>query len=911
MQKKEILTNNRAPGVLRALIGLIFKRTFRGYAVCSEAIDVEFYLRQVADLWKAAGDPILHFELYGWRRGLNPNPFFDTSFYLTKYKDVHYKKINPLAHYLVYGGRQHRDPSPDFNTSWYLLRNVDVDNLGLSPLLHFLRHGRSEGRAPKPSAAMRDLADSSFVAIHTDNTAASEMTLFSLSDFEPNDLLERVGEGRWQSGGNDPQFVMQQQVQAGFLRVRIIATCTRIRSPAAREAVAEIFFDQGAGVSQADAYTFPLCGERIEVDALIFLENDAILVRFDPVNTDCEIAFKTFDIKRVALEVGIQELYNQYCWDGDEPKHTEREFFAQTQWAHISQFVRAQTKAIDRSVDPYQRWINARQKRPSELRRLYQIGKQTRVISLFSILMPTYKSDLRFLKKAIDSVRAQTDGRWELCIVDDGSSDEALHNFLEQQARKDARIRYERLSGNVGIASASNHALAMARGDFIALLDHDDELALHALSAMAAAIDRRPEADMLYSDEDKIDGNGIRSDPLFKPDWSPEFFLSCMYTCHLGVYRRTLVESTGGFRAAFDFAQDYDLAFRVSAKARAIVHVPDVLYHWRTLPASTASGAEAKPTAELAARRAVQAHVDAQGLAGSVKPGPMPGMHRVKLDLLGCPLISIVIPTAARRLEPDVSRWYILDLLQSICEHSTYTNYEIVIVENGDIEPALEEALQAFNMVRVTYREPVFNIAEKMNSGVAAAKGEFVILLNDDMTIITPDWMEELVSWLQRPGIVGVGGKLLFPDNTVQHAGILLLAQGPSHVYYGDADIDPGLVGSALTVRNYSAVTGACLAVRKVDYEAVGGFDPAFRVNYNDVDFCLKLGRLGRIVYTAFAKLYHYESVSKGEVILSELSRFNKRWSDIIGKDPNYNVNCSQSSPNAVSLRPQPESLSL
>ncbi|MCX8255507.1 Glycosyltransferase (modular protein) [Beijerinckiaceae bacterium RH AL1] len=894
------MLQNVLASTIRWLFRLKTKGTNNAYLACRDFIDHQFYARQADDLWKTAGDMSLHYHLLGWKRGLDPHPLFATSWYLARYGDVRREKINPFAHYLIHGGREHRDPSPAFNTAWYAQRYTDVR---INPLAHFIKHGRSEGRSPQPPAVLSDLEEDTFVAIHTLNEHATpERRLLALSDFDANDALVRIDGQRWRSLGRDPQLTHEGNVEAGFLRVRLRATYHNMRSPAAREAIVELFFDQGKGISQVDAFTFALDGETVDIDALLLLESDATLVRLDPINTECEIDLELCEFSRVAFDDAIRELYASYCWDGDRPLHSEREFFDQIQWANISRFVRQQTGAIDHRADPYRRWIEARRLTPSILRRQSSVGA-ARETPLFSILMPTYKSDLSFLKKAIDSVRAQTYRHWELCIVDDGSADDALHDFLERQAAKDPRTRYERLTENVGIANASNRALAMARGEFVALLDHDDELALHALSAMAAAIERTPNVDMLYSDEDKIDREGTRSGPLFKPDWSPEFFLSCMYTCHLGVYRRSLVEAVGGFRPAFDFAQDYDLAMRVSAKARAIVHVPDVLYHWRMLPTSTASGADAKPTAELAARRAVQDHVDAQGFDGHVMAGPIPGTHRVKLNLQGSPLVSIVIPTAARRLDPNVPRWYLLDLLRSIRERSTYPRYEIVLVENGDIEPALEEELRAFETVRVTYRAPVFNISEKMNLGVAAARGEAVVLLNDDMTIITPDWLEELIAWLQRPGIVGVGGKLLFPDDRVQHAGILLLAQGPSHVYYEAADVDAGLVGSAITHRNYAAVTGACLAVSKANYESVGGFDPSLRINYNDVDFCL---RLGRIVYTAFAKLYHYESVSKGEVIASELGAFNERWADVLGMDPYYNINCSQSSPNAVTLRPLP-----
>ncbi|HJQ60734.1 MAG TPA: glycosyltransferase, partial [Vineibacter sp.] len=392
------------------------------------------------------------------------------------------------------------------------------------------------------------------------------------------------------------------------------------------------------------------------------------------------------------------------------------------------------------------------------------------------------------------------------------------------------------------------------------------------------------------------------------PDWSPEFMLSCMYTCHLGVYRRELVEAVGGFRSEFDLAQDYDLALRVSARARAVVHVPDILYHWRVTPQSTAGSAAAKPTAEISARRALQAALDAKGVRGRIIESAFRGMHRVALDLPGSPLVSIVIPTAARRIDPQEERWYLLDLLRSIDTKSTYKTTEIVLVHNGDIEPRLAEALANFKIRYVHYTVPTFNMADKMNLGVEAATGEYVILLNDDMSIIEPAWIEEMLMWFSMPGVAGVGAKLLFPDDTVQHAGVLLLAQGPSHVYYRARRNDPGLVGTACLVRNYSAVTGACFMVRRRDYIDVGGFDPYFRINYNDVDFCMRLLRRGRIVYTPYALLYHYESVSKDRGPPTELPRFNARWNQMVGADPMYNRNLSQRS-SFMALAPKPRRL--
>jgi hypothetical protein len=406
---------------------------------------------------------------------------------------------------------------------------------------------------------------------------------------------------------------------------------------------------------------------------------------------------------------------------------------------------------------------------------------------------------------------------------------------------------------------------------------------------------------MIYSDEDKIDADGRRYDPLFKPDWSPETMLGCMYTRNLSAYRKRLIDELGGLRSAFELAGDYDLALRVSRSARKIIHIPDVLYHQRTGPNSRAAAPDAKSATETA-RRALQDHLDASQMKGLALPGPIAGSHRIRLEVLGEPLVSIVIPTAAKRVVAREQRWHVLDLLKSIQSTSTYLNYECVLVEDGDIEDALKLQLSEFSIVHVRYDRALFNYSEKVNSGVAASKGEFIILLNDDMTIITPRWIEEMISWLQRPGIAAVGPKLLFDNKNIQHAGVLMLGQGPSHVYYGAHGDTIGQFGGAVLLRNYSAVTAACLAVKKQDYQAIFGFDPAFRLNYNDADFCLRLRARGRILYTPEAKLFHLESASRGDSppTPAEFEMINQKWTAVMGFDPYYNRNLSQYTPYRV-----------
>jgi GT2 family glycosyltransferase len=514
---------------------------------------------------------------------------------------------------------------------------------------------------------------------------------------------------------------------------------------------------------------------------------------------------------------------------------------------------------------------------------------------VFSVLLPVYDTPEKWLRLSIESVLNQQYPYWELCVVDDCSKEPHVRRILEEYRERDARVKVAYRSENGHIARATNSALEIATGEFIALLDHDDEITPDALLEIAIAHNEHPEADWIYSDEDKIDEDNFCSDPFYKPDWSPEYFLACMYTCHLGVYRTAKVREIGGFRPEVNGAQDYDVALRLMARNVSIQHVPKVLYHWRTLATSTAAGGDAKDYAYPAAQRAVANYLKEAGLEGEVLPGPRHGFHRVQFKIHGNPKVSIVIPSAARIIDYEGAQ---IDLLRmcvgSILEKSTYKNYEIVVVDNGDLRPDLKTWL-AGKAETVTYQAQRFNLAEKMNLGARHATGEHLILLNDDIKVISPDWIEQMLQYSQLPGVGAVGAKLLFPNRRIQHAGIVLLMANPGHAYYDHPPEEIGYYLSAVVPRNYLAVTGACTMTRAEVYREVGGYSEDFPLNYNDVDYGLKLREKGyRIVYTPYAELFHYESVSKegaGGVRVGELDKFHWKWRDKYFLDPYYNPN--------------------
>lgn len=498
-----------------------------------------------------------------------------------------------------------------------------------------------------------------------------------------------------------------------------------------------------------------------------------------------------------------------------------------------------------------------------------------------SIVMPVFDTDPSWLHDAIASVRAQVYEHWELCIGDDGSTDAGTLDVLHTHLGQDPRIRLTRLPENHGIVGASNAALALATGEFVGLLDHDDELKPHALAEIALALDDRPDLDVLYSDEDKRDPDGGLVDPFFKPDWSPDHLMSRNYVCHFLVVRRALVDKLGGFRPGYDGSQDYDLVLRATEATTAVAHVPEPLYTWRKVEGSTAALADAKPWALDAARRALSDALDRRGLEGEVVDGLHPTTYRVRYAHRGRPKVSIVIPTRDRV-------GLLRNCIETVLERSTYTNVELIVVDNQSTDPETLGYLAAFpgRVLRYPHR---FHYPRMMNLAASEAAGELLVFLNNDTEVDTPSWIEAMAEHAQRPEVGIVGARLLYPDGRPQHEGTIVGYKGG---HAGNVD-HRGFWGLGDLVRNCSAVTGACLMVRPSVYWELGGLDERLRIAWNDVDLCLRARQAGyEVVYTPYAVLSHVEGGTRGiHAHVDDDDEFESHWVTHTCLDPYYSPN--------------------
>jgi GT2 family glycosyltransferase len=539
--------------------------------------------------------------------------------------------------------------------------------------------------------------------------------------------------------------------------------------------------------------------------------------------------------------------------------------------------------------DQYPTLIQNNRHSASDLVRLRDETSNFAYRPAISVLLPVFEAGGEWLARGLDSVLSQVYARWELYIC---STEGRAREILDQYERLDERINVTYLGAKASISRLLNAALSLTRGEFVGLLEQGDELAPDALFEVVKLLQEHPETDLVYSDEDEIDEDGNRTNPYFKPGWSPDLLLSTNYVSHLCVYRKNLLQEIDGFREGFDGCQNYDLVLRATERTNEIRHVPKVLYHRRaSLLASPGDG-----RIRDRMQRALSDTLERRGLEGSVEEGLLPDRFRVRLRIKGGPKVSIIIPT-----RDNLS--FLKRCLESIEQLTTYRNYELLIVDNNSRDRATLGYLDSMPHRVIPFREP-FNYSRINNFAVSHAEGEYVLLLNDDTEVISAGWLEAMLEHAQRPEVGAVGAKLLYPDGRIQHAGVVVgvgshweagVAMHSHQFYSSDSQ---GYAGALVTTTNYSAVTAACILFRKALFTELGGLtEENLRVQFNDVDLCLRMREQGYyVIYTPYAELYHHESVSRGyrDLDRTENIYMRKRWGEVMDEDPYYNPNFSR-----------------
>lgn len=551
----------------------------------------------------------------------------------------------------------------------------------------------------------------------------------------------------------------------------------------------------------------------------------------------------------------------------------------------------------------YQKWIEKYEPKYDELEK--QRETTFEYMPKISIVVPMYNTPEKYFKELLESITEQTYENWELCLAD-GSPEKAeyLEDLIQPLGDK---IKYKLLSENKGISGNSNEALKLATGDFIALLDHDDIIPKFALYEIVKTINENPDVDFIYTDEDKIlEENEKRISPHFKQDYAIDTLRSYNYICHFSIFKKELMDKLGGFNSEFDGSQDYDLILRATEQAKHIVHIPKILYNWRISSTSVASGAAAKPYAYEAAKRAILASIERHGIQGAkVEDSRIIGLYKVTYPVKGEPKISIIIPNKDHK--KDLKR-----CIKSILK-STYKNYEIIIVENNSKEKNIfkyYKKLEKNPNIKIEKCEmSIFNYSKLNNYGASKANGEYFVFLNNDTKIITNNWLETIISNCQREEIGAIGAKLVYKNKRIQHAGVVLNLTGTAgHVNWNEKENNPGYFGRIMIQQNVSAVTGALLGVSKKTFDQVNGFDETFPIAYNDVDFCLKIQDIGKLItYNPYIEAYHYESQSRGyedteekqKRLKKEENKLKKKWKKYFDvTDKYYSPNLRTDVPN-------------
>lgn len=715
-----------------------------------------------------------------------------------------------------------------------------------------------------------------------------------------------VNNGDYYATGNHPCFLLvaePSQPAAGWY----LLEAALVRHGGNR--IAKLYIDQGHGYREDDSIFIP-SNRRGSISEVVYLPHGLKDVRWSPMEASGRFTQSALIFHRItALESFLRRAWRVWddWWRLRHLSLIEREgvsWYSPLLNLSAAYAWYANLRRANSSTTDYASFIQHNDTLTAEdVKAIAQHILQLQLKPVLSVLMPVFNPPVDFFVSALDSVLAQHYPYWELCIVDDASTDGKIREVIDAYVAKDKRIKAVFRSERGDVSAALNNTLELATGEFMVLMDQDDVLPAHALYHVAVEINRYPDVALIYSDEDKIDESGCRSEPYFKSDWNPDLFYSQNMFSHLGVYRTALVREVGGFRPGFDGALDYDLTLRcvVRIPVNRIRHIPRVLYHQRVYAdARSSSLREDKDTATTAGYRALQEHFANSTI--TVETIDVAGLHRLRYPLPDqLPLVTLIIPT---RDQVDMLR----KCIHSLQTRTDYPNFEVLILDNQSSDPVALDYLAALskdNRFKIIPYNAPFNYSAINNYAVTLAKGEIIGLVNNDIEAIHADWLHEMVSHALRPEVGAVGAKLLYSDGTIQHAGVILglggLA-GHAHKYHQAESW--GYCNRAKSTQTLSAVTAACLLVRKSVYEQVGGLDEEnLTVAYNDVDFCMKVREAGyRNIYTPYATLYHHESISRGQEntpekqarFLSEFTFMQKKWGDLLKTDPYYNPNLTQ-----------------
>lgn len=711
--------------------------------------------------------------------------------------------------------------------------------------------------------------------------------------------LEPLSDSAWQATNDDPHFYLdmaEQTLPAGFYQLSLQLNTDKALS----RANAKLYCDVGNGFNEQDTVVFSTPFNKA-ASRIVWFSQPVKGLRFDPLETTLNFTLETFVLDELCHS-SVQAVMEDILLSKQITLPEASADYQQELYQQYDAVVKEGANNVS-----YEEWIQFKEL-PSlpDNATLASTMAAFKLKPVFSVVMPTYNTDEVYLRECIDSVLNQSYPYLELCIADDNSPKPHVVKVLDEYAAKDPRVKVVKRKQNGHISLATNSAIEVAAGNFIALLDHDDLLAQHALYFMAEAINANPDGQIFYSDEDKLDLNGRRTNPHFKSDWNPDLFYSQNYVSHLGVYKTSLIQKIGGFRTGVEGSQDQDLLLRClpHVKHSQIHHIPRVLYHWRMLEGSTALASGEKSYTTEAGIKALSDYFSANGPEGTtISAGLVPNTYKVNWPIPAkAPKVSLLIPTRDRKTITEVA-------VRSILDKTTYPNYEIVILDNGSVEPEtltfFKQIQQEDKRVSVLRYDHPFNYSAINNYGVNHTNGELVGLINNDIEVINAEWLTEMVSHAIRPDIGCVGAKLYYSNGQLQHAGVITGiggVAGHSHKYFERNA--HGYFSRLKLVQNLSAVTAAVLIIRRDTYQQVNGLNEHhLKVAFNDVDFCLKVRKAGyRNLWTPYAELYHHESISRGhEDTPEKQARFKveveymkNTWTNELSNDPCYSPNLSK-----------------